>query len=302
MNPSRQWEIRCRGRVLVVNEGAPIIAGILNVTPDSFFDGGQYTTLDRAVMKAGLMIDAGAAIIDIGGASSRPRGVAYGSGADVVPPELELARVLPVVKALTAELPEATLSIDTYHPSVAAACLDAGAHIINDITALRLHRETADVVARYEAALILMHSTGSPGQMPHVAEYADVLESVRADLEKAVEVAEAAGVGCVVTDPGFGFGKTTADNFRLINELEGHRVGTNPIMIGVSRKSAIGVSLGSEQFPAPSFQRLFGSLGATAVAAIRGAAIVRTHDVAPTAEMLRTMAITMRPEYAEEQQ
>ena len=247
-------------------------------------------------MHAGLMIDAGAHIIDIGGASSRPRGKAYGAGADVVPPDVELSRILPVVQTLASDFPEAVLSIDTYHPDVARACLEAGAHIINDITGLRLHPEMADLVASFEAGLILMHSSGKPGDMPHVAQSDDVVADVRSDLAKGVDIAERAGVRTVITDPGFGFGKTTADNYRLLNELDGHRIKDYPIMVGVSRKSSIGVALGNEQFPAPIFERLFGSLGATAVAVMRGAALVRTHDVGATAEMVRVMGVTLAVE------
>ena len=290
-----------RGRELVAKEGQPLVAGILNVTPDSFFDGGKYLNVDRAVMTAGLMTDAGAAIIDIGGASSRPKGQAYGAGAEVVAPEVELKRILPVVEILASDFPEITISIDTYHPDVAEACLAAGAHIINDITALRLFSKTADIVAQYEAAIILMHSTGRPGQMPHVARDGDVataptptavLQMVRDDLAAAVEIAERAGVVSIITDPGFGFGKSTDANFALIRDIESHRVKDHPVMIGVSRKTSIGVALGDEQFPVPSFERLFGSLGATAIGALRGAAIVRTHDVGATAQMIRVMAVT----------
>jgi dihydropteroate synthase len=293
MNPFRSWKIAARGRELTAIEGSPLLAGILNVTPDSFYDGGTYQTVDRAVMQAGLMYDAGAAIIDVGGASSRPRGKTYGRGAVFVPPETELARVLPVVKTLVSDFPEIVVSIDTFHPVVAEACLEAGAHIINDITALRLFPEMAETVARHDAALILMHSTGAPGEMAHAIDHGDVIRTVREELAIAVDVAKRAGVRSIVTDPGFGFGKTTTDNFRLINEIDEHRVEDHPVMIGVSRKSSIGAALVDEQFPAPAFERLFGSLGATAVGVFRGAAVVRTHDVAATAELVRVMSVTL---------
>ena len=290
----RRWSISTGGRELVALEGRPLVAGILNVTPDSFFDGGKYLSVDRAVMMAGLMTDAGAQIIDIGGASSRPRGKAYGSGAEAVRPEVELERILPVVRVLASDFPEITISIDTYHPDVAEACLEAGAHIINDITALRMFPETADVVARHDAAIVLMHSTGRPGQMPHVStdDTQTLAQTVRDDLAVAVDIAERAGIRSIVTDPGFGFGKNADGNFALIRDIESHRVKDHPVMIGVSRKTSIGIALGDEQFPAPAFERLFGSLGATAIAVVRGAAIVRTHDVAATAQMIRVMAVT----------
>ena len=317
MPSSTTWTIRCRAQELVIPHGRPSIAGILNVTPDSFYDGGLYTTRDRARLQADTLFDGGAAIIDIGGASSRPRGKTYGEGAALVPPELELARVLPVVADLATYLPEAVLSVDTFHASVADACLDAGAHIINDITALRYDPKMADVVANHQAAIVLMHSVGMPGEMPHVTDEddddrqgsnnrrggsdrhgnsrGDIVGRVHEELSEAVERARAAGIRDIVTDPGFGFGKSVADNFRLIARLEDHRVDDLPIMIGVSRKSSIGVVLGEPGFPAPAHNRLFGSLGVTAVGVLRGAAIIRTHDAAVTNEMLRTLSYTLMP-------
>lgn len=327
MPTAQTWTIRCRAHELVVRYGRPSIAGILNVTPDSFYDGGLYTTRDRARLQADTLFDGGAAIIDIGGASSRPRGRAYGEGAAAVPPDLELARVLPVVTDLATYLPDAVLSVDTFHASVADACLGAGAHMINDITALRYDEKMADVVASHQAAIVLMHSIGMPGEMPHVADEddddrqsdsdwqsdsnrrgdgdrrggsdrrgrGDIVGRVHEELSEAVERARAAGIRDIVTDPGFGFGKSVADNFRLIDRLEDHRVDDLPIMIGVSRKSSIGVVLGEPGFPAPAHNRLFGSLGVTAVGVLRGAAIIRTHDAAVTNEMLRTLSYTLMP-------
>lgn len=290
------WRIPCRDRELVARRGAPLVAGILNVTPDSFYDGGRYVTPDRALIQASSMVDAGASLIDVGGASSRPRGSAYGAGAELVPAEVELSRVLPVVKLLARELPEVVICIDTFRADVADACLEAGAHMINDITALRFDPDIANVVARHRAAIVLMHSVGLPGEMPQSAAIDDVIATVRLELGEAVATATKAGIPGIVTDPGFGFGKTTTDNYRMIDQLEGHRVADHPIMVGVSRKNSIGVVLGEDGFPVPVHERLFGSLGVTAVAALRGAAIIRTHDVAATTEMLLTLSYTLASE------
>ena len=267
--------------------------GILNVTPDSFSDGGHYLDLDAALRRAEAMLEEGAVLIDIGGESSRPRGLVYGAGADAVPAQAELQRVLPVVEAVVARFPEALVSVDTYKPEVARAALAAGAHVINDITGLRYYPEMASVAAEAGAPLIAMHALGRPGAMPHEHHYSDVVEEVRASLEASVRVAEAAGVQHVVTDPGFGFGKTPEENLRLLGSVDSLLGLGRPVLVGISRKSTIGAVLGRPGTPVPVEARLYGTLGATAVAVMRGATLVRTHDIRPTVEMLRLLAATM---------
>ncbi len=287
----------CRGRRLDCRPGRPggvHVMGILNVTPDSFFDGGRYQTVDDALRRAETMLDEGAVLIDVGGASSRPPGQVYGAGAPPVSPEEEQARVVPVIAALAKRFPEALLSVDTFHPSVARAALEAGAHLVNDITGLRYGPATAEVAARYGAPLILMHSLGAPGRAPVAQAYADVTADVRQFLAKAARTALAAGVAQVVVDPGFGFGKTAEENLRLLNEVDALLALGHPVLVGVSRKSTIGAVLGAPGAPAPVEARLYGTLGATAVAVLRGATLVRTHDVHPTVEMLRTLTATVQ--------
>ena len=263
------------------------VMGILNVTPDSFSDGGAYTSMPAALRRVEEMLDEGASLIDIGGESSRPRGTVYGEGASAVPIRQEINRVLPVVEAVVDRFPEAILSIDTWKPEVAEAALAAGAHIINDVTGLRYTEETATVAAGYNAPLVIMHSTGKPGDMPARHEYADVVREVTASLAASVERAEAVGVRHIVVDPGFGFGKRHEENLQLLGALGDILKLGRPVMIGVSRKSAIGAILGTPDDPAPVEKRLFGSLGATALGVLRGASIVRTHDVRPTVELLK---------------
>ena len=269
------------------------IAGILNVTPDSFSDGGRYMRVEDALERAKKMAHAGARIIDVGGASSRPQGTVYGHGAAVVSPKEEMARILPVIEGIAQTLPSTIISVDTYHPDVADAALAAGAHMVNDITGLRYFPEMADVAASYGAALVVMHSVGRPGTMPHKHEHHEVVEEVCASLQAALHIAAAAGVQNVVVDPGFGFGKTGAENLRLINRLDRfHRLET-PIMVGISRKSTIGQLLPRNGAAAPVEDRLYGTLGATAIAVMRGAHLVRTHDVKATAELIQVMHATM---------
>ena len=289
--PADRFMLNCRGRSLDCRPGREDgpgvqVMGILNVTPDSFSDGGEFLAVEDAVSRAAEMLSEGASIIDVGGESTRP-------GAEPVPPEDEMDRVLPVVEALTDEFPDALLSIDTYKPEVARAALDAGAHILNDVTGLRHDPAMAEVAAAADAPLILMHSKGTPGDLTAPREYADVTAEVRDALAQSIEAAEAEGVDSIVIDPGFGFGKSHAQNRRLINEIDELLTLDRPLLMGVSRKSTIGATLGTPDAPAPVEDRLFGSLGATAVGVIRGASLVRTHDVAATTEMLTMLNATL---------
>ncbi|NBB74554.1 MAG: dihydropteroate synthase [Bacteroidetes bacterium] len=292
-----RFVLDCRGRALDCRPGQPMgahVMGILNVTPDSFSDGGQFLDADDAVARAAAMHDEGATIIDVGGESTRPAGSVYGEGAAQVAREEELDRVRPVIEGIVERVPEALISVDTYKPAVARAALEAGAHIVNDITGLRHYPETAAIAATYGAPLVVMHSLGRPGAMPHTHAYDDVTGDVKESLESSLSIAEAAGVPHIITDPGFGFGKTTAENLRLINRVDALLALDRPVLVGISRKSTIGAVLGTNDAPAPIGERLYGSLGATAVAVMRGATIVRTHDVQPTVEMLRAMGATLQ--------
>ncbi|MCB0719599.1 MAG: dihydropteroate synthase [Bacteroidetes bacterium] len=287
--------LNLRGRTLDCTPGRSAgahVAGILNVTPDSFYDGGRFTDHGVAMRRAEQILLEGAVMIDVGGASSRPRGRTYGKGAEAVPPDEEWRRISAIVEGIVRELPKAILSVDTFHADVAARALDAGAHVINDITALRVSPSIANLVADAGAGLILMHSVGVPGDMPQQRAYADVVTEVRDELDLAVNAARQAGVESIVVDPGFGFGKTVRDNLRLIAEADRFASTGVPVMIGVSRKSSIGAVLGDDA-PAPPSDRLFGSLGATAAGVVNGATLVRTHDVRETVEMLKLLGETL---------
>lgn len=290
--PTDRFVLNCRGQSLDCRpqqREAPgvQVMGILNVTPDSFSDGGQFVAVEDAISRTAEMLSAGATVIDIGGESTRP-------GADPVSIEDERDRVIPVVEALSDEFPETLLSVDTYKPTVARAALESGAHIINDVTGLRYDPEMATVAANAGAGLVVMHSKGQPGDLTAPRDYADVTAEVRDSLARSVEIAEEAGVESIIVDPGFGFGKSHTENLRLINEVDELSTLNRPVLIGVSRKSSIGATLGSPETPAPVEDRLAGSLGATAVGVLRGATLVRTHDVSPTVEMLTVLNATRR--------
>jgi dihydropteroate synthase len=260
--------------------------GILNTTPDSFSDGGQFVTVEAALSRTADMLAEGATIIDIGGESTRP-------GADPVSASEERDRVVPVIEAVADRFPEALLSIDTYKPSVAEAALCAGAHIVNDVTGLRHFPETADVAAAHNAPLILMHSAGEPGHLTERPDYDDLEADVFSTLRAAIETAVDAGVRHIVTDPGFGFGKSVDENLQLVNRIDRLLDLGYPVLAGISRKSPIGKLLGSEDAPVPTDERLYGTLGTTAVALVRGATIIRTHDVRATREMLMAVHATI---------
>ena len=293
LSPADPFLLDCRGRVLDGRPGRAHVMGILNVTPDSFSDGGRFLDLDDALRRTETMLDEGAALIDVGGESTRPRGSVYGNGAAQVDEAEEQRRVLPIIEAVAARFPEALISVDTYKPAVAEAALEAGAHLVNDVTGLRGGNGTARAAARFGAPLVVMHALGEPGAMPHAHAYGDVVAEVAASLADSVRTAEEAGVRDVIVDPGFGFGKSAEDNLRLIGRIDAFLDLGRPVLVGISRKSTIGAVLGRPDAPVPVDERLFGTLGATAVAVLRGASIVRTHDVRATAEMLRVLTATV---------
>ena len=255
---------------------APVVMGVLNVTPDSFSDGGRHATFEAALRAAETMLAAGAALVDVGGESTRP-------GAAPVPAGEELRRVLPVVRELVGQ--GALVSLDSSKPEVIGPCLEAGAHLVNDVRALGLPG-ALEAVAASGAAACLMHMRGDPGSMQRDPRYADPVAEVGGFLAARVEACIAAGIGRdrLLVDPGFGFGKTLAHNLALLRGLP--RVvalaGGLPLLAGLSRKSMIGAITGR-----PVGERLAGGL-ALAIAAVEGGArIIRTHDVAETVDALR---------------
>ena len=229
----------CRDQWLDCANGA-VIMGILNVTPDSFYDGGKYTGTSEALSRAEVMLEEGAAIIDVGGASSRPRGSVYGAGAEHVPDESEIKRIIPVIKAIRQSFPEAIISADTFSPPVALRALDAGAHMINDVSGLQNGSTSAEYAAEVGAAYVVMHSVRREGNLVHATDYSDVAVAVYESLAVSAERAREAGVKSIVIDPGFGFGKRHRDNLRLIKRLDLLTELRYPVLVGISRKSTVG--------------------------------------------------------------
>lgn len=274
--------LSCGSRVLDLSR--PQVMGILNVTPDSFSDGGRFAARDAALRHAARMVEQGAALIDIGGESTRP-------GARPVSPLEELERVAPVVEAIAAEL-DVIISLDTSTPAVMREGARLGAGLINDVRSLR--RDGAlEAAADSGLPVCLMHMLGEPGTMQQDPQYQDVTGEVCDFLERRMADCLAAGIPAerIVLDPGFGFAKTLAHNLSLFKHLEAlHRLG-RPVLVGVSRKTMIGQALGRE-----IHERLSGGLALAALAVVKGACIVRVHDVAETVDAVRMIAAVQSAE------
>ena len=276
------WTLELPGaRRLVLTAGRPRIAGILNVTPDSFSDGGRFLDPERALAHGLRLVEEGADLLDVGAESTRPGGGVYGAGARIVPAAEEIERLLPVIERLRARL-ALPISVDTRKAEVARAALRAGADLVNDVSALA-DPDMAAVVARAGCPVVLMHSRGDLGTMQRDISFRDVVGEVRDELAAARQSATAAGIAPerIVLDPGLGFGKTAAQNLELLARLgELAELGA-PLLVGASRKSFLGQVAGE-----PPDGRLAASLAAAAWAARGGAALVRVHDVAATRRFL----------------
>jgi len=257
-------------------EGHPVsLMGVVNVTPDSFSDGGLFLDADAAIAHGRELAEQGAEVLDVGGESTRP-------GAEPVSAEVEIERTEPVVAALAAA--EYTVSIDTSKLSVAEAALDAGATIVNDVTALRNDPEVARLCAERGAGLVLMHMQGDPRTMQEDPRYDDVVDDVKGFLTERLEAALAAGVAeeRVWLDPGIGFGKTLAHNLELLRRLGELRELGRPLVVGTSRKSFLGKVDGS-----PVEERIGGTIASSVLAAAEGADVLRVHDVTEVAQAVR---------------
>ena len=258
------------------------IMGILNVTPDSFSDGGSYNDLDRALFHTEKMIAQGATLIDVGGESTRP-------GAVTVAVQEELDRVIPVVEAVHANF-EAIISVDTSTPEVIVQSALAGAGLINDVRALQ--REGAlEAAASTNLPICLMHMQGQPDTMQKFPSYEDVVKDIHSFLAERIDACEEVGISKerLILDPGFGFGKALEHNYQLLNQLEAfHQLGL-PLLVGISRKTMLGKILNDR----PADQRLNASLAAAVIAAMKGAAILRVHDVAETHDALKVVEATL---------
>lgn len=256
----------------------PHVMGIVNVTPDSFSDGGQHASADRAVAHALQLVEEGADILDIGGESTRP-------GAAIVPEQEELARVIPVIEKLR-QACDVPLSIDTYKPVVMREAITAGADLVNDVKALQEDGALALLAANETIGVCLMHMLGTPQTMQTDPVYADVNAQVAAFLIARLDAAAEHGIDRkrILLDPGFGFGKRTLHNISLIQNLEQLKVLGQPLLVGLSRKSVLGKLVGGDEQ-----QRLYASIAASVVSVMKGAHIVRVHDVKATVDALKVV-------------
>lgn len=249
--------------------------GILNITPDSFFDGGKFISIDRALEHAHQMVQDGASIIDIGGESTRP-------GSLPIPVQEEIDRVIPVVEALRKHLPDTLLSIDTTKYEVAKQALISGAHIINDVSGLQKDPRFVDLCDIHDAGLIIMHSKGEPQTMQDNPVYDDVIREIKAFFFYQLQIADNRLLDRIILDPGFGFGKTERHNLEIAHRLYEFTHFGCPVMVGASRKSIIGKILGGK----PVDQRLTGTVAFHYDNLTKGAKILRVHDVKPAFESI----------------
>lgn len=282
-----KFRLRLPSRVLALGERT-LVMGILNVTPDSFSDGGRFLDVDAAVARATDIERAGADILDIGGESTRPGSVGISA-------EEELRRIVPVLEKLRGRL-AIPISIDTSKAEVAEAAVDRGAEVLNDVTALRADPRMAEVARRRKLPIILMHMRGSPRMMQKVPFARDVMRDVTTGLRRAVALARRAGIAKsqIILDPGIGFGKSHAQNYELLARLsELARLGY-PLLVGTSRKGFIGATLGG----LPESERAWGTAATVAASILGGAHIVRVHDVAEMAQVARVADAIADPRLA----
>ncbi len=268
-----QTTIQSKGRLLSLSK--PVVMGILNATPDSFYNKGQDSDLDGILRNAEKMLEEGAAILDIGGASTRP-------GAELITADEELKRVLPAIEAIVKRFPDEWLSIDTYNAATAKATIEAGAHIVNDVSAGNLDKDMLTTVAQLKVPYIAMHMQGTPQTMQQKPQYDDVAYEIRDSLRQTIDDCETAGIADIIIDPGFGFGKTKEHNFNLLKGLHTFRMLGKPILAGISRKGMIWKTLGTT----PE-QALNGTTALHMVALQQGANILRVHDVKEAMEVVK---------------
>lgn len=267
---------------------APMVMGILNVTPDSFHDGGKYLSPNEACRQAGKMLEEGADFLDLGAASTRP-------GADQVPQAVERARLEPVLKAVVKAFPEALVSIDTYYSETAIMAVGEGAHIVNDISAGSLDPDMFATIARLKVPYVLMHMQGTPRTMQDSPSYQDPVKEISGFFSEKIDQLAGLGVADIIIDPGFGFGKNLEHNYRLLHDLDFLAIFERPVMVGLSRKSLV-----TRVLDIPAREALNGTSVVHTLALLKGADILRVHDVKAAKEAIAISQIYLaarnRPE------
>ena len=286
MRPVFEWQIGSRALQLGKRT---LIMGVVNVTPDSFSDGGQHFDRDHAVKHALELLQAGADIVDVGGESTRPGAKVAGSEADAVSEKVELERVIPVITEVKQKNAKALISVDTYKAAVARAAVKAGAEIVNDVSGFLWDAKMAKTLAELKCGAVLMHVRGRPHEWRTLPPAADIVSLVKRELRDRTEAAVLAGMKRerIVIDPGFGFGKNHEENYPLLRRFEEFHQLHFPLMVGMSRKSFIGRALARDGKDASVADRQFGTLAAETVAILKGAQIIRTHDVRACVDAVR---------------
>ncbi len=274
--------INCKGVLIDLNK--PKVMGILNVTPDSFYDGGKFKDGTSILKQTEKLLDEGAAFVDLGAMSSRP-------DANDISEEEELRRVLPVVNLLIDAFPEINLSIDTFRSQVARHCLESGASMINDISAGNMDRHMMQIISDFKVPYVMMHMKGTPQNMSRQATYNNLIEEVLFYMSEKVALAKSFGINDIILDPGFGFAKTASQNFSLLQHLNLFRTFGLPILVGLSRKSMIYKTLGTN-----AAQALNGTTALHMVALTKGANILRVHDVKEAVECIELMEVLKQTE------
>lgn len=265
--------LQCRGKI--INLSTPLVMGILNLTPDSFYDGGKYHDIHAITGHVAGMLAEGASMIDIGAASTRP-------GAPLVGPQEEMGRLLPVLDTLVNEFPDAVWSVDTYNADTAHAAIDHGAHMINDISAGRFDTNMFSTIARLQVPYVMMHIQGTPRDMQKDPVYDDILKEVISYFSEKIDTLRSKGVHDIIIDPGFGFGKTIDHNYQLLKQLDFLQIFETPLLAGLSRKSMI-----NKVLHVNPEQALNGTTVLNTLALVKGASILRVHDVKPAVEAVR---------------
>jgi len=265
--------INCKGKLVDLSK--PKVMGILNITPNSFFDGGKYTSDDEIIAKVEKMLNEGATFIDVGAYSSKP-------SAEYVSEEEELNRILPVVQLLVNKFPDILLSIDTFRSKVASACIENGAAIINDISAGNLDDKMLEIIAQYQVPYIMMHMRGTPQTMQSLTNYEDIIKEILFYFSEKISQARSLGINDLIVDPGFGFAKTIEQNYEVMQKMQLLHHLELPILIGISRKSMIYKTL-----EISADEALNGTTFLNTFALTKGAHILRVHDVAAAVECVK---------------
>lgn len=267
------FTLNCKGRLLCAE--TPVVMGILNITPDSFYEGSRFENTDSVIQRAGEMIREGATILDIGGQSSRP-------GASGISAEEEWNRIETPIRSVRKKFPEIFISVDTYYASVAKAAVEAGADIVNDISAGKVDGDMVSIVAKLNVPFVAMHMKGTPSNMQEQTAYKDLLGDIIDYFSERIQCFQKAGIKDVIIDPGFGFAKTIEQNFQLLSRLESLEIFELPVLTGLSRKSMIYKTLGISPEEA-----LNGSSVLHTIALMKGVKIIRSHDVKEAVECIK---------------